>query len=536
MKRGLSLCLWILLLLASLTLYYQIPKANGDVSGSFTVYPVYDTEVNANAPTSQIWYSSTYLQIGISIANSSAITLGWFKFNMSQDAIGLGAINITSANLYLYADTKDWGSGIGIYYLRSIDPTNESAWTDTTITYNNQPSCYSWTEAYQMAIYGLGQYYSFEISPEGNSTMGLQALQNAYDNNRTKSYRVQATSLWSVEFNSLENSPHVPYLEVFYNKTETIPGEDIPYIENPEEHTLKYYPVGDAVVESDYPSGNYGSENIGQISFSATSGTTRDALYKFDLRFPSLVDGNVNTNFYLSNYSWSLTYVTFSAYVDYCPPYIEGSSTDWRPYMVITGISPEGENWTELGVTWNNKPSYREDIKQFYVSHSGYYGVDISLDYSYLHYTVTNGTYYSVANRVDKFRDAYGWSNWRFREYPDIGYYAPNIEIQVQIGALAPSISETLNFYNAHIFLATSLHVTPFIAGSLLCAMIYMAILVPIAYLTKSNDYAEWILTIGSMALFCSFLAFGWLHIGIFAILFLVTLLIQGAELKHELF
>lgn len=538
-KRSSSFCLllWICLLMASLTAFFRIqPVRGGTVNGSFTLYPVMDTFVNSAIPDLQVMYANEQIQIGK--GTTGYITIGWLKFNLSQASIGVGAINITQAIFYLYAETKDWGTGLGLNALKSIDPSNET-WTDTTITYNNMPTRYTPDEASWVAVNAVGQYYSWSLYPTGDPTYGLQAFQDAYDNNRTKSYAVNSTeSVFSIQWTSMEGSSTKPRLEVSYTQDQDLPTEDLPIIENPEFLILKYYAIADSELRSDYPLMNYGSEPTGQISYSAQSGITRDHIFKFNISYPDLVDGAVNTNFSLVNYTWSLVYVSFGQYCEYSPSSVS-ESADWRSYNTITGISRETEDWSEYIVTWNNKPDYREDIRSFYVDHLGWYVTELTTDYAWIRYSVTNGTSYSVVNRVDKTKDSYGWNNWKLRESgidPQSLYYRPNLEIKIAIGGYVAPVVPYLTFSNAHVYFANSLHVTPFIAGHLLSCMIYMATLVPIAFLSRKNDYFDWILTIGSMCLFVAFLSFGWLNIGVFAILFLITILIEGSELKNELF
>lgn len=506
----------------------NVKEVKGVVEGSFTIYCIEDTMTIDYLPNSQLWYDEEVLEVGYD-TTIPVTKFGWFKFNLSEKS-DLGQLNVTSAYLYLYYDSTAYGSGQASFRLKSIDYTNET-WDDETITWNNQPSRCSWYENSGVDVSSSKMWYGWSLN--------VTSVQTAYDNNRTKTYVLStASSYWMGEWRSLEYTGYKPKLYVEYQQKEEQTGtETPPIISNPEYHILTYYPKADAELNSASPNTNWGTEETGQIKHSIYDGVTIDHIFKFDMSFPDLLDGNENTWLNLSEIPFDAVYIHFSHECQFVPE----EPPPCRGYTMVNGISRIGEDWNETTITWNNKPQYRTlNLGQTFVDKAGWYFIDISIDESFIRNSILNySTTYSLVHRYNQTISHHAYSDWRFREYSlqKLNSYAlqPHIEMKVAINSFEEEFPETLTFSNAHLFLAANWHVTPFIAGHMLSAMIYGVTVVPIGYVLKDSDYAKWIITIFSVGLTTLFVIFGWMHLGIYVFLLVFSLVTVLPDLLKEI-
>jgi len=147
------------------------------------------------------------------------------------------------------------------------------------------------------------------------------------------------------------------------------------------------FPVADSYVNSSSPDSNYGSET--SINIEITTGTTKNYTYTyvmFDLSSIPL-DAVITS----SNLSLYMTY--FSAWVTF-PPYA---------YPSITIHYCSDTSWTELGITWNNKPPFDPQVT------SGLGGWIFQL-YQYYNWNVTSDVSRALSN--GKLTEVVKWPNY----------------------------------------------------------------------------------------------------------------------------
>lgn len=539
MKISKSWVLYTVLLIALLTSFQNFKsevKVKATVSSSFTLYPCNDTKTlnYTGFYDQQLWNTNTLLQLGEDNTTSPKSTSwGWFKYNMTEAY--RGTINITSAKLYWYLDHIDYGGeGQYIYYETwSIDYTNET-WFDHNITWNNQPTLKSSIEEQEkQQIIAEDQFYWWKLKDPGTGSYGCDPLQTAYDNNRTKTYVLKLSpdkNYFMAEWVSTDASSYKPYLRVEYEYEESEGEEDTtPDIPNPYYYTMTFYPTFDVKVYNTLPDSNFEGENVSQIHYDISDGRVSDLLLKFNMSFPNLINGEENTNnILLEDYPFDTLEITFFQYCGFSPDTEE--DIDWKPYHLLTGIDRSDEDWNSSLVTWNSKPSYRNDVSlTTYIESDGWFSHDFLTDENFLRKTIKNLTTYTVVHRVDQDKDKYGFSDWRMSEFED--QFKPYIQLKLAIEELTLPVKDYLTFSTAHIWLASQWSITPFIAGHLLCAMIFTVIIVPLYFVTRKLM----IITMGTIMLSVSFIIFGWLHLGVFIFILAFTILTNGAKIKRWL-
>jgi hypothetical protein len=511
------LFLFFFLLLSPFIVGLSLTPFTKGAGGSFTIYALQDTIISEYLPDYQGWTTTTPLQMGrdTTIPEDKR---GFFQFNLSSAY--MGSITITSVTLYVYCPSQAYG-GNAYYTCRSIDPSNET-WDDNTITWNNSPTRYTFEESSGITVSATATFYSWSMVA-GNSTQGIGAVQDAYDNNRSKTYVLASTATYAVHnWNSIDAGSNRPRLYVTY--TVAYAGEyteEAPELTNPRIYQFKYYPKNDSTVNNIAPTTNYGTQNISQIQYSA-SGIVSDILVKFDLRVPDTIDDNNNTNLYsLASTPFDILEMYFYQYCNFAP------DPPFQAFNYLSGIYRSNETWTETGVNWNNKPTYRDDIittAQEITDDTTYIRYDLATEENYIRYSVQNEYNYTVVHRV-RFNMTTGFNEWRMREY---NTSKPYIVMNVALDELAIAYPDYLTFTTAHYYLAISLDVTPFIAGHLLTAIFCTVLFLGVAMCTRN----KFILTSVFVACMTVSLLFGWLHIGVYALLLITTLILAGGLFK----
>ena len=524
MKRLLPLLLVSILLLVPI--FKAIPLGHSDItSGSFTVTPQEDTEVMSDAPNSHLWSSNANLQLGnrSSPANDQR---GYFKFNMTSAYVG--AINITTALLRFYMSNLDFGS---LGDVINIWNTNNESWSATTITYNNAPAL-DIIEVYDVLSTSTPQYYSLWIPSSSNTTQGLGALQNAYDNNETRTfclgfYLFNSAMEWSTMESSFKPTLTITYTQTLFNES-TLPR---PSLSNPTNYDAIFYAKEDAVVEVQAPSSNFGSENISQIQDLSGVGYRAYIFLKFNFSIPDIINGEPNENaFTLSGVNWIANSLIFKQYCQYV-----SEDPTYQGWNIIEGIPRANETlWTQSTITWNNQPLLRGYISDpLSMTTIGFKSFDLSTEESYIRYSIANGYTYTIVNMEDDQISRNAFSNWIMTEW---GTLTPYIEIALSTEPQAFSLPHApLGFSNAHEYLAVQWSITPFIAGNLLSAMVYTVTVVPISFILRKagkGDFIKWTIIIANFVFLTMFTWFGWLNAGLYIILLILTILFLGGVLK----
>lgn len=493
-----------------------------------------DTMVDSVFPTTQSW--SAWDELDLEYNGATALYhWGWYKFNLTE--AWRGAINITSVKLGFFDNYIAMGSGSSYWVVRSIDPLNET-WADTTITWNNQPSTYGWYEAPPTSIpYSNQQWLIFDLYA-GNSTQGIGAIQDAYNNNRTESFRLGCTSTpYTVWFYTREATNNKPYLQVFYTQTETSEEMGRPTIENPSYKTLRFYAIADTAVTSASPDTNYDGENISQVNYRASMGFTTDIMVKFNISYPDYIDGvKSDKTFSLHDYYFTASSIVFESFCHYVP-----FDQALQGFDCISSIARADEGWNASTVTWNTRPLYHSRwMSSTLITNAQYWTFDIGEDEGIIRANIYNHTTYSIVNHINHNKSAEGVNSWRMLEYEYLmqdGYSRlwPHIDMEVAISTYTvPSIPH-LTWTNAHIYLANQWHLTPFIAGMLLCAMIYGAFMVPIGWMLRRANKGVFFMLVLTMVFDTIFLMFGWFGdngIMLYGFIMLVMVVTMGGKLK----
>jgi hypothetical protein len=509
------------------------------INGQITVYPCNDTLTSQTANSSQLWYNDLKLQLGYG-AGATSQRIGWFKFNMTSSYVG--AINITSATVYFYVQSVDFAPSSSYWYLKSIAPTNET-WIDKTITWNNQPSRYNFTEAPGVTFSNTpNTWYQFSLTNTFpiNSTEGITALQTAYNHNRTKTYVLYTNTQPQYQWiTSKEGGANKAKLVITYTQTIASQTVGAPYIANPETHSLEFFAKEDSQVNSIFPNMNYNGMNISQDQWSNSSGARSDIYLKFNMTWPDLVDGAANANFSLATIQWHATLIVFHQYCDFAP-YL---SPSWLGYDVLKGIPRTEENWSASLITWNNRPATlrTNELGNQYISSAGWKEFDISTDENLIRANVLNRTTYTLVNLINQRLTSQAYYNWRMIEYAKP--MVPWILMTVETGTIPVSVPQVLTLFNAPSFLARSWSMPGdlygqqgyFIAGILISSMLYMVTVLPIAWIMRKSSQRNIMLTIASIGALVMFTFLTWLDWRILTIIILVTLVTQGGKIKDWL-
>jgi hypothetical protein len=511
MRKTIILLLLSLVLLGSVS-SMALMRYTQATSNSFILTPIQDTYVESWNPSAQFWWSVQNVSIGLDAIGDQ--TNGWFQFNISSAYTG--TITITSATVSIYAFAKDYGSLTDYLGIKSIAPATEG-WNDHTITWSSQPSRYTYYEANDGSLPSLPNWITFNLYA-GNSTQGIGALQDAYDNNRTKSYCINPqTTEWGIYVYSSESSIYKPRLTVYYDYVApSEPTTPAPMLSLPELHTWIYYPIEDTVVSSGYPALPWGNQTTSQISYS--SSVTSSLILKFNLANPDLIDGLPNNNnLSIVNLGFDMESAIFAQYCQ---------DPGLTVFNTLRGIARAGEGWSENLTCWNNKPSERgTDITspQMILINQAY-NYSIIVDEDFMRYSIQNNYTYSIYHEVDQSYGFRGYNYWYMREWNQTGLSSYlKITAYVELGSMPTSTYPFLTFSNAPEYLARqwSLYGSQgvFIAGHILCLIVLAVIVVPIGFITRKKNLTV-IVTMGCLVT-CT--AFGWLHIGIFAVIMILT-------------
>jgi len=537
-KRALtiSLCLF---LIAGLFFHWpeNLRSVHADTTtGSFTIYPCNDTKVDKVIPNTQSWTNDSIIELAWDSSPVEEMR-GWFKFNLSTSYIG--PLNITTATFYLYMITLVYGDA-GTWVLRSIDPSNETYWTDSNITWNNAPTRYNWQEADIFDSSGAGTWLAISLYA-GNSTQGLGALQDAYDNNRTKSYQVQDYTTPSyANFTTIDSTSNKPHIVIEYNQTVGSEATTSrPSLTNPSRtYTLDFYTFQDALVNSVSGNTAYPNDSIDQVNLNSGSGIKSMIFSQFNLTFPTnaywqengiakglYVYGNDSWN--MASHEWIALSIVFVGYCDFT----------FGGYNDLLGLNRTNENWTDATLTYNNMPPTRSSSLSppVQISRTGFTRFDISTQEDYLRYSIQNTFNYTLINEINStYSSGIGYNNWRMLEY---GFGFSYIEMNIQFGTGATTGPSTiLGWFNVPYIFALNLGlgdpsgVGAFIAGMILTFCIYIVLVIPIAYIMRSKKLSIILLT---LAVLTPLMILGWLNIGIYALIIILTLLQMGGVFKR---
>lgn len=522
MKR---LLLFLLILFILAPILAHIPISFSEITyGSFTINPIEDTCIKSNAPNTQTWSSLADLQL---LNTTSGDSIGYYKFNMTTEYVG--AINVTSALLRWHMSHLDFGS---VGTVINVWNTNNESWFDHNITYNNAPPL-NIIEVYDTLSTGTPQYYSFWIPSSDNTTQGLGAIQNAYNNNQTRTFCL-GFYLYDtgMEWSSTDSTTNKPTLTIAYTQTSSSEDTmDRPSLTQPTTYDLIFYAKEDAVVNLQNPSTNYGSENISQIQEMSGVGHRAYVYLKFNFTLPDRINGDANTeNYSMTGVNWIGQSLIFKQYCQFAPT--DPSFDGWNS---LDGIPRANEtSWNQTGITWNNRPSLRGLISEAQFIYSiGWKAYDISTEENYIRFSIANGYTYSIVHKVDDRISRQTYNNWIMSEYNAL---VPYIEIVL---ASEPSVFVTttaLTWTTAPTYLARSWSLTPFIAGNLLSAMIYTVTVVPISFILKKGgkgDFIKWTIIVANFVFLTLFTVVGWLNPAFYVILLIFTILLLGGVLKR---
>jgi hypothetical protein len=494
--------------------------------GSFTLYPVQDTLVDKENPTLQLWSASDPLQLGNSTTYGHE-HIGYFKFNASEYR-SLGNISIYLASLHFHLDSLDMGSVGNFMWIYN---TNNETWSDSTITWNNRPAL----DVYEFGdsiVSTMPKWYNFFVPDSSNTTQGLGALQDRYDNNSTMTYCLAFNEFASLQsFASVESSSYKPYLTVSYSQTPatTEPTLARPSISAPTLYTLTYFVTEDSVVQSFNATANKNGETSSQIQLLTGVGQTASIYLKFNFSIPDRINGSPNTdNFTMEGVNFVANYIHFKTYCSFA-----SSDPMYNGFNVLEGLPRVNEGWNASTITWNNRPSTRGYLTEYlWIATTGYKTFDLSQEEDYIRYSIQNESTYSIVHEVDSRSSRQVFSNWIMTEYASL---SSSIEMEVVTEPQAIGTPSVLTWTSAPSFLAVSWSVTPFIAGHLLSAMIYLVTVVPISWILKKGgrgDFIKWTIIIANFVFLTMFMWFGWLNIGLYVILLILTILMLGGVLK----
>ena len=521
MKR-LILLLLIPFILAPI--FASIPLSFSEITyGSFTINPLEDTCVKSNAPDTQAWYSSADLQL---LNTTLGDSIGYYKFNMTTEYVG--EITIQTALLRWYMSHLDFGS---VGTVINVWNTNNETWFDHNITYNNAPPL-DIIEVYDTLSTSTPQYYSFWIPSSDNTTQGLGAIQDAYDNNITRTFCL-GFYLWDtgMEWSSTDSATHKPTLTIAYQKTsESEDTQDRPSLNQPTMYSLIFYAEQDALVELQLPSTNFGTDNISQIQEMSGVGYRAYMYLKFNFTTPDRINGDANTEgFTTLGVNWIAQSIVFKQYCQFVP---EVSFQGWN---VLEGIPRANEtSWNQTGITWNNRPNLRGRITESqFINAIGWKGYDLAFEENYIRFSMSNGYTYSIVHKVDDRISRQVYQNWIMSEWNAL---VPYIEMVVFTEPQAFVTTTALTWTTAPNYLARSWTLTPFIAGHLLSAMIYTVTVVPISFLLKKGgkgDFIKWTIIIANFVFLTLFAYVGWLNPYFYIILLIFTILLLGGVLKR---
>jgi len=529
--RRVAIACLIFLLLWSV--FWNLRSVHAEVeNGSFIIYAQEDTLVDKELPNQQSWDTNTQLQLGNSTATYGPHEhIGYYKFNMSEKNGELGALDFSTFRAYvlIWFANLDMGSLGDTYQLYDL---NNESWSASSITWNNRPAL-DYPEGMAHSLGSTTPTYKVFVLPWGNWTYGTIAVWDAYNNNVTRSFALGFLLHDSLtEWETAEGS-HPPELWIEYTRQITTDEytSTRPALTNPSRYTLTYFADEDAVVKSFDASTNFGTENDSQIQYASASGVTTSLYLKFNLSYPDLIDGVDNTeNYTLSEVNFIAESIFFKQYCTFAP---EGFS--WESYNHLEGLFRDNEtSWNQTAITWNNRPQSRGSLTlKLYIEGQGWTTYDLSLEEDYIRYSVGNNFTYSVIHSVDPSYTRQGFSNWRMTEY---NAQCPYIEMVVLTEPHALSLPSVLTWTTADDYLAVSWSISPFIAGHLLSSMIYLVTVVPISFIlakVKKSEFIKWTIIIANFSFLTMFVWFGWLNVGVYVILLILTVLMLGGILKR---
>jgi hypothetical protein len=355
-----------------------------------------------------------------------------------------------------------------------------------------------------------------------NASLGVQALQTAYNSQLNKTYVVNGVNDGiEAEFHSSEGT-NKPKLVVDYDIVESgEPTMSAPTILNGVVYDLVYYPYEDTRITTDYASTPQGYVTHGKVQYIASTSGRSDILTHFNLSRPSLVNGVSNNGTYL------LRDVDFAVYQLSFNMYCYSLEIPYG-FNFLQGVFRSNETWNSQTVTWNTKPTYRSGslASHVYVEKVSMVTWDILSEADYMRYSIKNDYNYTVINTIDSQFTSNAYNQWLMQGDPSAVTVTvkPYISMRILASNLTAPSTSVLAVTNWHVALAYELGLTQygavgnFTAGAILSSLFFMAITVPLCFIAK-NKLFRFILILAPMTIF---MWFGWLHIGLYLIIALL--------------
>jgi len=445
-------------------------------STTVVLYATADSRVAAQTPTTNYGTETRFI---VQAKNTSGRQRGLIQFDLSGIPAG-STINSATFSSYYYS-----------YTLASFDPEgrtyylyqNTEPWTETGVTWNNQPgyttsqeastampSSFGWVDWDVTGIvqtwvdgtdnYGfvmrdsneipgtnkVAQFYSreygsnaptLEISytsgaaPSGSYILSITTDGNGsttppegvymYSEGTVVDITANPDTGWAfVDWTGDVADPDSPSTTVTMDGNKTVTANFADSVE------LTLYSTADSRIVLQDPNANKGTETSFIVQANGTDGRQR-GLIKFDLASIP-VGSTVNS-------------ATFSAYKDFLPLYyvLPGSNPTGRTYDLYRNTEP----WTETGVTWNNQPGYETTQEASAVMPYGFKWVD--WDVTSIVQTWVNGyaNYGFTMMDSDEIGGIQEVGGFRSKEF-DGGGYAPTLEISYTPGPIPPSYTLTV--------------------------------------------------------------------------------------------
>jgi parallel beta-helix repeat protein len=290
-----------------------------------TFSPIADTYVRLDRPTSNYGTNSSLM-----VAGGTASYQTYLKFTIS----GLpGIVKSATLRLYVTNGTVDGPAAYG------TDPN----WTETGLTWNNRPAITS-TGLDDKAAIGVNTWVEFNVTPliTGDGTYSIALVGSSTDGvTFTSRHGVQIPQLVISTINGSATSTPLPVSTPTETATPTTTSTALPTLTptatnpptatnlptatTPPTSTTTFSPIADTYVRLASPTSNYGTNS----SLYVAGGT---ASYQTYLKFT------------ISGLPGIVKSATLRLYVT------NGTVDGPAAY----GTDP---NWTETGLTWNNRPA-----------------------------------------------------------------------------------------------------------------------------------------------------------------------------------
>lgn len=222
----------------------------------------------------------------------------YMKFDLSS----LGITKCVSARLRIYCTYVDANTPVQAYTV------SDDSWTESGITWNNRPSTGTSSIASQ-TVSSVNNWYTFDITAYANTELSGDKIVGVCLKDTTAAAK-------GIDFNSKEASSNMVVLEI-------VPCASDAVILNTSADSY--------VRDGSYAGTNYGTATSLVVKNESVAGYRREAYLKFSL-----------SSLGISRCS-SAKLKIYCTYTD--------TNTPVQAYTVLD------DSWTELGITWNNRPS-----------------------------------------------------------------------------------------------------------------------------------------------------------------------------------